>query len=60
MATFDICIKDDNTGDTLQWSSTTGDYLFTHCGANGFTLTGTGMPGFANGIQSIKDKAAGS
>jgi hypothetical protein len=55
VATFDICLKDDNTGDTLQWDSTSGSYLFTHCGPNGFTLTGTGTVGFANGIRTLSD-----
>src|SRR5262249_52716300 len=55
VATFDICIKDDNTGDLLQWSTTTCDYLFTHCGPNGFTLTGKGTCSVASGIQQIKD-----
>jgi hypothetical protein len=31
VVTFDMCLKDDPSGDLLQWSSTTGDYLFSHC-----------------------------
>jgi hypothetical protein len=56
VATFDICLKDDNTGDLLQWDSTSGNYLFTHCGAGGFTLTGTGTVGVASGIKTLSDK----
>jgi uncharacterized repeat protein (TIGR01451 family) len=56
VATFDICLKDNTTGDLLQWSSTGGDYLFTHCGTNGFTITGTGTTGVQSGIQTLKDK----
>jgi hypothetical protein len=56
VATFDICLKDDFTGDLLQWDSHSGNYLFTHCGANGFTLTGTGVATLVNGTQYIKHK----
>src|SRR5215468_4731669 len=31
-------------------------YLFTHCGPNGFTLSGTGMVSFVNGIRMLTDK----
>jgi hypothetical protein len=52
---FDTCLQDDHTGDTLQWSSTTGDYLFTHCGSNGFTLAGKGTVGLVNNIRTLTD-----
>jgi hypothetical protein len=58
VATFDICLKDDNTGDLLQWDSKGGSYLFTHCGTSGFTLTGVGTTSFSNGIQYLNDKQA--
>ena len=51
----DTCIKDNTTGDFLQWNATTGDYTFTHCGPNGFTLTGTGKVGLVNGIRTLMD-----
>jgi hypothetical protein len=34
------CLKDDHDGDFVQFNTTTGDYVFTHCGTNGFTLFG--------------------
>jgi uncharacterized delta-60 repeat protein/uncharacterized repeat protein (TIGR01451 family) len=39
---FSASIQDDDTGDTLQFNSRTGSYLFTRCGAHGFSLSGTG------------------
>ncbi|HWX41847.1 MAG TPA: VCBS repeat-containing protein [Blastocatellia bacterium] len=53
---LDMCLKDNNLNDFIQWNSSTGDYVFTHCGTNGFTLSGTGQVGFANGIRSLTDK----
>lgn len=38
---FDACLKDDSTGNLLQWNSTTGQYKFTRC-SDGFMLSGTG------------------
>jgi hypothetical protein len=52
---FNLCLQDGGTGDFLQWNSTTGDYLFTHCGTNGFTLAGTGSARLANNTQSLSD-----
>lgn len=40
-AGFDLCVRDDTSGNLLQLSSTAGDYLFTNCA--GFTLGGTGV-----------------
>jgi hypothetical protein len=51
-------MQDDFTSDLLQWSSTTGDYLFTHCGYSGnpsFTMQGKGMVRFFNYIRYITD-----
>jgi len=53
---LDMCLKDNNLNDFIQWNSTTGDYLFTHCGPNGFTLSGTGTVSFVNGIRMLTDK----
>ncbi len=43
ISTFDVCLQDDlNHGYILQFSSITGDYLFTYCGPKGFTMSGKG------------------
>jgi uncharacterized repeat protein (TIGR01451 family) len=39
---FDVCIEDDKSGDFLLFNSFTGDYLFTRCGPDGFTMSGRG------------------
>jgi hypothetical protein len=51
---FDTCLKDNTTGNLLQWNSTTGQYMFTRCSDN-FTLTGTGTVGLVNGIKTLTD-----
>ena len=38
---FDVCLQDDHGGDTLKFSSTTGEYKYTRC-ADGLTLSGRG------------------
>ncbi len=40
---FDICIQDDARKDFILINSFTGDYLFTKCGPDTFTLSGNGM-----------------
>jgi len=55
---FDTCLQDNATGDFLQWNSATGAYQFTHCGKNGFVLSGTGTAATANGLKTLKDKQA--
>jgi hypothetical protein len=54
-APADTCIRDNTTGNFLQWNSTTGDYTFTVCGPHGFTLTGTGKVGLVNGLRTLMD-----
>jgi len=51
---FDTCLKDNTTGNLLQWNSTTGQYMFTRC-SDAFTLTGTGTVGLVNGIKTLTD-----
>jgi hypothetical protein len=51
---FDTCLKDNNTGNLLQWNSTTGQYKFTRC-SDSFMLTGTGTVGLVNGIRTLMD-----
>jgi hypothetical protein len=51
---FDTCLKDNTTGNLLQWNSTTGQYLFTRC-SDGFTLSGTGTVALVNGIKTLTD-----
>lgn len=51
---LDVCLKDDTTGNSLQWSSVNGQYKFTRC-SDGFTLTGTGVAKLVNGIATLTD-----
>jgi hypothetical protein len=53
------CLKDDHTGDFIQFSSVTGDYVFTHCGTGAFTLSGRGTITTPNGMLTITDIEAG-
>jgi len=43
------------TGDSLRWNSITGDYLFTHLGRAGFTLSGRGTVNNAGGTRVLTD-----
>ena len=54
LTVFNICLKDDSTGNLLQWNSVTGQYQFTDC-STGFTLTGVGVVKLVNGTQTLKD-----
>ena len=55
---FKFCIQDDDDGNTFQFNSTTGDYLFTKCGAPGFALSGTGVVRNHGCNVSLEDSAA--
>jgi Mg-chelatase subunit ChlD len=55
---FDVCIQDDSSRSTLQFNSTTGDYLFTRCGAGGFTLSGTGGLTIRGSLITLQHYAA--
>src|SRR5262245_62140675 len=39
---FTVCLQDDHSGDLLRFNWLTGEYTFTRCGPDGFTLTGRG------------------
>jgi len=52
---LDKCLKDDSTGSYVQFNSTTGDYMFTVCGPNGFNLVGRGTLSVVNSIIVISD-----
>ncbi|MGH9765589.1 MAG: putative Ig domain-containing protein, partial [Blastocatellia bacterium] len=55
---LDKCLKDNTNGYFVQFNSTSGDYLFTVCGPNGFTLSGRGTLSVVNSIISITDAKA--
>jgi hypothetical protein len=54
LTVLDTCLKDNSTGNLLQWNSITGQYKFTRC-SDGFTITGTGVVKLVNGIQMLTD-----
>ncbi len=41
LPTFDICLQDESKGNILQFNSTTGAFLFTHCPGTSFSGMGT-------------------
>ena len=51
---FNTCLKDNSSGNLLQWNSVTGQYKFTRC-SDGFMITGTGVVKLVNGIQTLTD-----
>jgi len=55
---FNACLKDNTSGNLLQWNTTTGQYKFTRCSDN-FTLTGTGRVALVNGIRMLTDSSTG-
>jgi hypothetical protein len=52
---LDKCLKDDSSGSFVQFNSTTGDYMFTVCGPNGFNIVGHGTLSVVNSIIVISD-----
>ncbi|HKV39207.1 MAG TPA: putative Ig domain-containing protein, partial [Blastocatellia bacterium] len=52
---LDKCLKDDLTSSYVQFNSQTGDYLFTFCGPNGWTLSGKGTVRFVNSVINVTD-----
>jgi len=53
--TYDKCLKDDTTGNFVQFSSTTGDYRFVQCIGGSSTLTGTGTLTINGNVLTIID-----
>ncbi|HEY6332363.1 MAG TPA: hypothetical protein VI756_23765 [Blastocatellia bacterium] len=55
LTVLNACLKDNSTGNLLQWNSVTGltgQYTFTQC-SNGSTLSGTGTVGLVNGLETL-------
>jgi hypothetical protein len=52
---FNTAITSAQTGDSLRWNSGTGDYVFTHLGINGFTLSGRGTASVVNNTRVLTD-----
>jgi hypothetical protein len=53
---FDKCLQSNNSGDHIQFNTTTGEYLFTHCGPGGFILSGKGVVSITGGTLVITDQ----
>jgi len=53
---FDKCLQSKNSGDHVQFNTTTGEYLFTHCGPGGFILSGKGVVSITGGTLVITDQ----
>jgi len=58
LSAFDKCLKDDSSGNFIQFNSQTGDYLLTVCGANGFTFYGRGTVSLVGSVLMISDQRA--
>jgi hypothetical protein len=56
VSSLNMCLHDDHNGDFIQFSSTTGAYLFTQCGTGAITVSGTGTIKVASGVLTITDK----
>jgi hypothetical protein len=55
ISVFNTAITSNLTGDSLRWNSFTGDYVFTHAGSGGFTLSGRGTANVVNGVRTLTD-----
>jgi hypothetical protein len=55
VSSLNMCLHDDRTGDFIQFSSTSGAYLFTQC-SPAVTVSGTGTIKMASGVLTITDK----
>ncbi|MGH9759458.1 MAG: HYR domain-containing protein, partial [Blastocatellia bacterium] len=55
----DIVLQDPHTGDCLLFDSKTGDYVFTHCGPAGFSLTGKGSVRTIGATVTLTDSKPG-
>jgi hypothetical protein len=53
--TFNLCLRDDASGNVLIWNSVTGDYQYIPCGASAPALTGKGIVSVVNGLSSLTD-----
>ena len=49
---FNVCLRDNTSGNYLQWNTVTGLYEFIRC-SDGFTVSGTGTVALANGLQTL-------
>lgn len=55
---FDLCLQDDSSGNTLQINSATGEYVFTTCGVGGLSISGRGRVMIKGSIITLQDYAA--
>jgi uncharacterized repeat protein (TIGR01451 family) len=56
LPTFNVCLQDDSSRSVLQFSSTTGDYLFTSC--QGVIVSGRGSVAVRGSIATLQDFGA--
>jgi hypothetical protein len=56
---FNQCLQNNTNGDHVQFNRATGEYLFTHCGTGGVTLSGKGAVSTVSGVLTISDQSAG-
>jgi len=51
---FDICMKDNTSGDVFAFNSVTGAYMYTRC-SDGFSISGTGAVRSVGGVLNLID-----